>query len=326
MAVISRPPVRRHARRASLVRLVATYAVLLALSGVGAACARPDPTGRDAAAGLLVLAGDVGAATLTVHDGETLNGRDVPLPGRATSWIATGRGNALAANLIDGSVHVSDPLRGDGEIGWRRVRATTVSGRPPDGPLHFASWDSDGGAFAVVTANWSDGDGLQVVIVDPSLEQGAVFPLDAIPVAAPPAWLDADRVAVVTGPPRRPEVTILDVTNGGTKRGPTGVTLVAVSVDGSTSAIVPRDGTIEIFATDSWLDGGPSEARIRTPSGATRPSALALDVRGTRLAVVWTDATGEPVGVSVYSRSTDWDRVASIRLGSVVGATVAWLR
>jgi hypothetical protein len=310
---------RRSARR------TAVGAAILSLALVASACDQAEVTDANATHGLLILAGDVRESNLTVRDTADPDGRDVVLPG-PTAWIAVGRANVLAANLVDGTLHVSGTLRGSSDLEWRPVSGTTVTGDPPDGPLYFATWDPDGGAFAVLAARFSDGDGLRAVVVDPGLDQAAEFPLDAVPVVGPPAWIDGDRLVVVTGEDRRRVATILDVTTGETSIGPAGVRLLAVSADTTTVAVWSGDGPIAVHDTEAWLaEDGPTTS-IAAPNGVVGPAAIALDRNGGRLAIVWADRDGLPASVTIHVSARGWARAATIPLRGVRAAMVAWLR
>ena len=83
---------------------------------------------------------------------------------------------------------------------------------------------------------------------------------------------------------------------------------------------------VQIQSTESWLAEQPASIRIDVPDNAAGPAVMALDAEGERLAVVWTDDDGTPVGIAVYAASSNWGRVASLELGEAAAATIAWLR
>jgi hypothetical protein len=299
--------------------------IALALVVVLAGCQADEPTDAAAANGLLVLTGQVGDTRLTVREEAHPDGRPVALPDPATAWLSVGRGNVLLATLIDGRLEVSEPLRAD-DPAWSPVEPTNVADAPPEGPLYFGTWDPDGGAFALLGGDLGSGDGVRIVVVDPNLAGAAEAPVGTRTRPVPPAWIDADRVAVATGTADAPTLTLLDTATGQTRDGPSGVRLLATSADARVAAIWTTDGSMGVLPTDTWLSGGEPSHEITAPDGTVRALSMALDETGARLAIVWADADGVPSRITVHTEAHDWARVASIGLPSTQAAVVAWLR
>ena len=314
-------PSRRRSPPAPLL-----FAFGLAVAGLLAACDE-DPEVAADTRGLLILSGEVGRVELTVRDEADPTGREIDLPDPATSWVTAGRANVLVATLTDGRTFVSDRLTGDEDPDWREVVALGVDEEPVDGPLYFGTWDPPGGAFALIGSDFGDGSGLRVVVVDPALEGGseATF-AGTTAAAAPPAWVDDDRVAVAVTTDDGPGTLIVDTASASSIPGPAGVVSIATSSDATMTAIWRGDGPVEVLATEAWLAGDSATIRLEPPAGATRPAALALDGTGSRLAIVWLEADGAPLAVAVHERTRDWAETTSIDLGSDAAATVAWLR
>ena len=308
--------------RLAPIALALTLAVAMVLG-----CASPDD---DAAAldGLLLLSGEVGRTSLVVHDAPDPEGRAIALPDPGTAWVAAGRGNVLLATTIDGRTFISAPL-GDGDPSWRLVEPRLAPrGESPDGPLYFGSWDPAGGVYAMLAADLAAAAGLRILVVDPSLEDGASeIPIDRAPAPAAPSWIDDDRVIVLVDDGEARRAVLLDTPTGDLADGPRGSRLVTTSGDGRMLAHWMGAGApIEILTTDDWLAERSSTIRLDPPAGTTAPAVVALDRTGTRIAIVWTDADGAPREVAVHVAAADWRPVASVSLEDVSVASVNWLR
>jgi hypothetical protein len=306
-------------------QLLAALLALTVAAGLSA-CEqeREDETLTD---GLLVLSGDVGSVRLTVREDDGARSRGIELPDSGTSWVSAGRTNVLLATLVDGRTYVSDPL-GEDDPTWRLVEPVTLTDQPPEPPLFFGTWDPPGGAYAQLGADFSEGGGMRAVIVEPGLDQAVEVPMnESRPVAAPPAWIDDDRLVLISATSEGTEAVIVDSASQGSEPGPTGVQLVSTSADAATAAVWRGPGQpVAIQSTTSWLAGEPADVRIDPPDGAAMPMVLALDADGERLAVVWGDEEGTPTGITVHAAAQEWARVATLELGEANAATVAWLR
>ena len=307
-------------RQLLVVLLAVTVVAVLA----GCEQEREDATLTD---GLLVLSGDVGSVRLTVREDDGARSRGIELPDSGTSWVSAGRTNVLLATLVDGRTYVSDPL-GEDDPTWRLVEPVTLTDQPPEPPLFYGTWDPPGGAYAQLGADFSEGGGMRAVVVDPGLDQAVEVPMNqSRPVAAPPAWIDDDRLVLISATSEGTEAVIVDSASQGYEPGPSGVQLVATSADAATAAVWRGPGqSVEIQSTTSWLADEPADVRIDPPDGAAMPMVLALDADGERLAVVWADEEGTPTGITVHAAAQEWARVATLDLGEANAATVAWLR
>jgi hypothetical protein len=320
MATLQRPPLRGHGRVTGLVSgILAASLLLVSCDG--------EPDASPQTGGLLIVSGELGAVELVVRDSHDPTGRVVELPDPATSWVSAGRANVLMTTLIDGRTFVSDPLDDDVDPGWRPVEAVGVDDRPVEGPLYFGAWDPAGGAFVLLGSDFGEGSGLRIVVVDPALEGAseAAFP-DTTAAAAAPTWVDDDRVAVVVASAGGPSTLLVDTATGDAAPGPTDVTLVATSADALMTAVWRGDGPVEVLATEAWLTGDPATIRLDPPDGASRPGGFALDATGSRLAIVWLDASDAPLAVAVHERARDWSQTTRIGLDGAAVALVAWLR
>jgi len=306
---------------------LAVVTLLAAIGGAAAAGCETEPTDASAGDGLLVLAGDVGSVKLTVREDGGRRSRAVELPAPGTTWIAAGRANVLLATVTDGRTFVSDPL-GDDDPAWRLVEPVTLTDEPPRTPLFYGTWDPPGSVYAQLGADFSDDRGMRAVVTDPSLDQAVEVPMEtrqAVP--APPAWIDDDRIALVSGNGDRTEAVIVDSATQESEPGPRDVRLIATSGDAATAAVwAGSDGDVEVLSTEAWLVGDASGTRISPPAGASAPVVLALDDQGRRLAVVWADGDGTPTSISIHLASDDWARATTFDLGDASAAMVAWLR
>lgn len=320
-------PDRSRPRRSSLGRQRASGALLaLVLAMTVGACASPTPSTPGATTDLLALVADTDKTALVGWD-ETGDAVPIELPAGDTTWIATGRADVLAAVLADGTTATSDPVRLDKPLQWRTVKAVGPTGQPLNGPDYFATWDPEGGKFATLAGDLPAGDDIRLVLIDPSGGTAVEIPLDRSVVAAPPAWIDADRLVVVTGDAAEPIATIVDTTTGELSDGPSGARLLATSANGRRIATMAEQGApIVIRDTAGWLSGdGSSVASIAPPDGSSTAITFSLDASGQRLAVAWTANDGS-VTLAIHDGRSDWRRVGRPDIGTARGAVVAWRR
>jgi hypothetical protein len=291
-------------------------------------CASPRPSAETAPDGLLALVADAdGETTLTGWDAAGGEGVPIRLPDGETVWISAGLADVLAATTAAGKTATSDPVHLGEPLKWRPVTAKGPTGETPDGPDFFATWDQEGGRFATLAGDLLSGDGIRVVLIDPSVKSAFEIPIDRPVVAAPPAWIDDVRLIVVTGDAVAPTAAIVDTTTGELTNGPSGARLVATSVNGRRVATMAGQGApVVIRDAVGWLnDDGSFIASIAPPSDSATAIAFALDAPGQRLAIAWTTDDGA-VSLAVHDGRSDWRRVAQPKIGTAKGAVVAWLR
>ncbi len=307
-------------------------AIVLAI----AAC-QPEAAGGEAITdGLLVLAkGDTPTLEVLVarqgSDGAV--GVGVPLPGSNATWISAGRAGVLAATMADGRLFASDPMDPGGPaaelaaLAWRPADGPAGADPAFEGPGWFATWDPGGRSFAALAGElFGDGD-MRLVVVDTARPAPTEIELGRSLLAAPPAWLDAGRVAVVSGTNGAPETLVVEVATGELRAGPAGERRIATSGDGSVVATSAGSGEpVVIRSTGAWLaEDGTSVGTIEVPDGSTDAIALALDADGGRLAVVWSSADGTP-RYDIHDGTDGWRRVWTAELPGATAAAVAWLR
>jgi hypothetical protein len=302
--------------------------VVLALLGTIAltGCGNPRPSAETAPDGLLALVADAKGTTLSGWDA-TGASIPIPLPDGETVWISAGLADVLAATTAAGKTATSTPVHLGEPLTWRPVTAKGLTGETPDGPDYFATWDQEGGRFATLAGDLLSGEGIRVVLIDPSVRTAFEIAVDRPVVAAPPAWIDGDRLVVVTGDAAAPTAAIVDTTTGELADGPSGARLVATSVNGRRVATSAGQGApVVIRDTAGWLDGdGSFIASIAPPTDSTTAIAFALDAAGQRLAIAWATNDGA-VTLAVHDGRSDWRRVAQPKIGSAKGAVVAWFR
>ncbi len=301
------------------VLLVASLVVGLAACDQGQIGGQPD------LGGLLVLAGDPGDSTLrTWAPGAAADGGDAVKTPKGTAWVAAGRAAVLVASLVGGDLRTSDPIHAGDAPTWRKVSAAGADGQDAAGPFYFPTWDPEGGRFAALAG---DLDAAPVLtLVDPSAGSAFEVDLGRPVVAAPPAWVGPDLVAIAVGDASAPGSILVDTTTGEIRDGPAGGRLFATSADGATIAVVGDGDTITIRSTEGWLAGdGSSIGSVDAPPGAVAPTALALDADAGRLAIAWLD-DGGAISVAVHERTAAWRRTAKIDQPKAAGAVVAWLR
>ena len=138
---------------------------------------------------------------------------------------------------------------------WRTIKAVGPTGDAPKGPFYFATWDPGGGRFAMLAGDLAVGRDIRVVLIDPSVGSAFEIPLDRPVVAAPPAWIDDDRLVVVTGDAAAPLTTIVDTTTGELDDGPAGDRLLAASANGRRIATMAGQGApVVVRDMAGWLD------------------------------------------------------------------------
>jgi len=311
--------------RRRLPRL-ATWATLVV---VAAACSKPVTSGDTGVApdGLIALVANGDKTTLVGWDGSGGDAIPIKLPKGSVTWVATGLQDVLAAVRDDGTSATSDPVHLGQTLTWRTVDAKDTSGKAPARPAFFAAWEPAGGRYAMLAGDLLSGNGIRVVLIDPSVSTAFEIAIDGPVVAAPPVWIDADRLAIVTGDAGAPIATIVDATTGQQTAGPSGDRLVATSADGKRVATMASQGApIVIRDMAGWLAGdGSSIASIEPPNGSTTAITFALDTAGQRLAIAWA-ATDGSVTLAVHDGRSGWRRVAKPSIGSARGAVVAWRR
>jgi len=300
--------------------------LMVACAAILGACSGPTPSAGAAPVGLLALVADRDGTSLVGWDA-TGDAVPIKLPKGDTVWIATGRADVLAAVLADGKTATSDPVTLGKALAWRPVKAVGPTGEAPKGPDYFATWDPGGGRFATLAGDLLSGEGIRVVLIDPSRGTAVEIPLDRSVVAAPPAWIDDERLLVITGDAAEPIATIVDVKTGKLSDGPSGARLLATSSNGRRIATMAEQGApVVVRDTAGWLKGdGSSIASIAPPNGSSTAIAFSLDVSGQRLAVAWQAKDGT-VSLAVHDGRSDWRRVARPEIDAARGAVVAWRR
>jgi hypothetical protein len=318
--------IRPRRRQISARRGRGAVLVLACLALVGA-CSNGEPSAQAAPDGLLALVADKNGTTLVGWDDSGEDPISIALPKGDTTWVAAGLANVLAAALADGSTATSDPLHLGKRLKWRAVKPVGPTGDPERGPDSFATWDPQGGRYATLSGDLLTGDDIRLVLVDPSVSTAFEIPLEQSVVAAPPAWIDSDRLVVVTGDAGEPTATIVDAETGELSDGPPGARLIATSANGRRIATMAGQGApVVVRDTVAWLaDDGSSIASIAPAGEATTAIAFALDATGQRLVVAWADKKGA-VTLAIHDARADWRRIAQPEIGPARGAVVAWQR
>ena len=203
---------------------------------------KPSAGQATATEGLIVLAATADGTALLGWDGSSREGVPITLPKSDATWIATGRADVLAAVLPKGTTATSDPVHLGDPLVWRPVKATDITGKTPVGPDFFATWDPEGGRFATLAGDLPGGGAVNVVLIDPSAGSAFEIAIDRAVVAAPPVWIDPDRLVVVTGDAAAPLAAIVDTTTSEVTDGPSGDRLLAASGDGKRIATMAGPG------------------------------------------------------------------------------------
>jgi hypothetical protein len=313
-------------------RTAATLALLLPLlAGCDAAAGTP----VQPVEGLLVLTRDQVAdlAVLAAKEdpGEAVAIR-LPLPTSDTTWISAGDGGVLVASTAQGQVATSDPVDPRGSaadiagLEWTPLEATGSDGLPLS-EARFAAWDPGGDRVAALSGDLPGGGDMTLFIIDARSHTMTRIPLEQPLLPGPPVWLDAGRLALVTGSPSEPATIVVDAAEGKVTKGPAGGRRLATSADGKVIATSAGAGApVVIRSSKGWLaDDGTSIGAVEVPDGFTEAVSVALDATGDRLAIVWR-AEDETARSDVHDGTDGWRRVWSEPVSGAARAAVAWLR
>lgn len=312
-------------------RAATTVALLLLLSGCDAnagAVAQP-------VEGLLVLTkGDAAALHVLAakKDSDKAVSISLPLPAGDVSWISAGPGAKLVATTADGKFLTSDAVDPRGAaadlagLEWKPVKAIG-DGAAVVPTARYGTWDPGGGRFAALAGDVPGGGDVTLLLIDPGAAKFTKVPLQRPLLLAPPVWLDADRLLLVTGSTTDPAAVVVDTTTGKVAKGPAGERRLATSGNGRVIAASAGQGAPVILrSSKGWLsDDGTSIGSIDVPDGSTEAVALALDRSGDRLAIVWKGQDGA-LRYDVHDGTDGWRRVSSTPLAGSGDAVVAWLR
>ena len=302
-------------------------AAVVALAGlVAAACTSPESASA-VPDGLLALTGSGDSTALTAWDAERTKGTPVDLPDGGTTWISAGRARVLVATMAKGTTATSRPIDLGNDTTWRTIKAKDATGDSPPGPLAFATWQPGGGRYAALGGDLLSDDPIAVVLIDPSVSTAFDIPVGRDVVAAPPAWIDDDRLVVVTGDAGAPTSAIVDTANVSVTDGPKGARLIAASANGKRVATMAKQGApVMVRDMDGWLAGdGTAIGSVAPPDGVSSAISFALDATGQRLAIAWAGDDGK-VTLAVHAANSDWARVAQPKIPTASGAVVAWMR
>ena len=302
-------------------------AAVVALAGlVAAACTSPESASA-VPDGLLALTGSGDSTALTAWDAERTKGTPVDLPDGGTTWISAGRARVLVATMAKGTTATSRPIDLGNDTTWRTIKAKDATGDSPPGPLAFATWQPGGGRYAALGGDLLSDDPIAVVLIDPSVSTAFDIPVGRDVVAAPPAWIDDDRLVVVTGDAGAPTSAIVDTANVSVTDGPKGARLIAASANGKRVATMAKQGApVMVRDMDGWLAGdGTAIGSVAPPDGVSSAISFALDATGQRLAIAWAGEDGK-VTLAVHAANSDWARVAQPKIPTASGAVVAWMR
>jgi hypothetical protein len=302
-------------------------ALVVACAALLAACSNSSSSADSAPDGLVAIIADADGTTVLGWDGTGGEPIPITLPKGDPAWVATGRAGVLAAVLADGTAVVSDPLHLGAPLAWRAAKAVGPNGRAPKGPNYFASWDPDGGRFATLAGDLVAGNGIRVLLIDPTAGSATEIKLAGSVVAAPPAWIDKNRLVVVTGDATEPTTTIVDTSTGESTEGPIDVRSVASSADGRRIATMAGQGApVVVRDTAGWLAGDGSSLGSIDPVGDSATAiAFALDATGQRIVIAWAANDGT-VTLAIHDGRSAWRRIAQPTIGPTRGAVVAWRR
>ena len=312
-------------------RAAATLALLLLLSG----CTAEAGTASRPVEGLLILtrADTASLAVLAAKkDSDEAVTIGLPLPDGDTTWVSAGDGGVLVGSMAEGQLATSDPVDPRGAaadiagLEWTPLEATDEAGRPVP-VAGLATWAPGAGRFAALSGDLRGGGDITLLVVDTKGGKATTIALKRPLLASPPVWLDANRLALLTGSGSEPATLVVDTANGKITNGPTDERRLATSADGKVIATSAGAGApVVLRSSKGWLaDDGTSIGSIEVPDGFTQAISLALDANGDRLAIVWRREDGRSRS-DVHDGTDGWRRVWSQPVAGTATAAVAWLR
>lgn len=246
-----------------------------------------------------------GSATVTLPS--SISGPAWAAGDAATGFIVTAGGGGL----YDSGSHP------DGAPGWDRLPITGVPAGELDREWAFGSVSPDRTRVAAIAG--SPGSGVRdtrLIVVGRRDGQAIVTNLAAEEDGRPAVWFDDRTVGVpIRDALDRPALEIVDLGTGSRRVVTTDAGAIATaSATGSVAFQARSDGRI-LVGPASGL--GTNAGFSTIPTGAVMRTAgqLILDDRGQRLAVVWTDDSGDEESIGVYERAGGaWKFVTEVML------------
>jgi hypothetical protein len=312
-------------------RAAATLTLLLLLSGCEAAAG----TAARPVEGLLILT-KADATSLVVlaakDDSDDAISIGLPLPADGVTWISAGDKGVLVGSTAQGEVLTSDPVDPRGAavdiagLEWTTVEAADAAGRPAPA-ARLATWAPGAGRYAALAGDLGGGGDITLLVVDTKDAKATAFPLKRPLLPGPPVWLDANRLALLTGSGADPAAIVVDTGSGKITNGPVGDRRLATSADGKVVATSSGAGSpVVLRSSKGWLaDDGTSIGSVEVPDGFAEAISLALDATGDRLAIVWRREDGTS-RVDIHDGTDGWRRVRNQPIAGTATAAVAWLR
>jgi hypothetical protein len=309
-----RPPPPRPVRRGLAIAIVLA-ALALGAAGCGRDAGPTEPPGPVFGGRVAVVAGTRGVAALVVIDATGAE-TEVPLPARFATALAAGpsaAGEGAPARVVAVRLDGSLVSLGSGAItDWAPVPLDDPAVPPSGRPTALAV--SPDGRLAILIVHPETTGPATLRIADP--DTGGVLDVPiGLAEGSPPAWLDADRVVVLTRTAAdRTELVVLDTRTVETR---------ALAID--SEGVAAGNGTIVLVADDrrsatEWSAGpeglpagdGAPDAVIAAPGADRYVERVALDRSGGQLATSWTDGEGRPALLTVHVRTdAGWVAVAT---------------
>jgi len=254
----------------------------------------------------------------------TTSGPDVspriPGPPTDTRWASGDLARGFVAGTDPAGWFWALTVRGGRPANaWRRmvIAARGVAPAPPS----FPTLSPDGGRVAAALGDPASGAAdAALLIVDPTSGRTVRIALDGRSDGRPPAWLGSGTVVVpILDRNDAPTLAVVETGTGAVSHRPSPGGAFAASGDGRMVAAADR-GSTRVRTGPANAAGDPDAWAavadvIEPPDGAIQAGQLLLDMTGSRLAVAWLDAAGDPSGVTVYGRAGDrWERRANVPL------------
>lgn len=315
-------------------RAAATLTLLLLLSVLWG-CEAVSGTADRPVEGLLILT-KADATSLAVlaakDDSDEAVAIALPLPAENTTWISAGEGGVIVGSTAEGTLLTSDPVDPRGAaadiagLEWTPVEAADDAGRPIPA-VGLATWAPGGGRIAALAGDLAGGGDMTLLVVATKDGKATTLAVKRPLLPSPPVWLDANRLALLTGSGTDPATIVVDATSGKIANGPTGARRLATSADGKVIATSAGAGSpVVLRSSKGWLaDDGTSIGSVEVPDGFSEAISVALDATGDRLAIVWRREDGTSRS-DVHDGTDGWRRVWSQPVAGTAPGAVAWLR
>jgi hypothetical protein len=303
---------------------MAVVAMLVVVTGcdaspVGTGVPRPSPTelasstvqASPSVPDLWLLVGPRGDRRLVRFTSGGLDSSPrLPDPPGDTRWASGDLTHGFVASVGSAGRIVTLEAGADRSASAWRPLVVTLGGGSDTSPA-FSTLSPDGRRIAATLGDQASGAAdAALLLIDPPSGHALRVALDGRADGRPPTWLgNATVVVAILDRSDAPTLAVVDTATGTVGHLPSPGGAFAASGDGRAVAGADRGSSHVRVAPTAALDDASAWASasegIEPPAGAVQAGQLLLDHTGSRLAVAWLGAAGDPVAVAVYGRTGD---------------------